>query len=104
MTARTAFALALCCALTSIGTTGAATLTNYPDEDSFRAALGPNVALTEENWDGIPETTVIDTQVSGVVFSSPGASIPLQVFHTNRAITRPAISSLVRPRSLKIYN
>jgi len=93
MTARTSSVLALFCALLSISTTGAATLTNHPDETSFRDALDPEVALTEEDWDGdgFAEDTLIDIQVSGVTFSSPGATVPVQIFYTNRAVSRPGI-------------
>jgi putative metal-binding protein len=88
-------ALLICLGLAAGATTWgeAATLTSYPDEESFLAAIGSS--FTSENFDGFEDGTVIDAQVTGVTFSSPNADsegyFPIQAFLTSGASSPPNI-------------
>ena len=89
----------LCIALL-VGTTGttlspAATLTTYPSEAPFLAALPPGIVLGQESFDGFPHGTVLSGQIPGVILSSPNDGLagylPIQAFDAPGATSRPNI-------------
>jgi len=79
--------------LAAVSASDAATLTSYPDESGFRAAIGTPYTL--ETWDSLARGTKIVGQVPGVVFSSPNSTlrnyIPIQVGATTGAASPPNV-------------
>src|SRR5262245_13111224 len=80
--------LILACA---IATADAATLTTYSTEASFLAAIGSH--NTRFNADGYASGTLLTTQVSGVIFSSPNSAlagfVPVQTSASGGAVSAP---------------
>ena len=72
-----------------------AVLTEYPDEATLRAPLGPGVVRLRETFDGFASGTALVSQVPGVRFSSPNSAlsgyVAIQAFATPASVSSPNI-------------